>query len=124
MLTEEELKFASCLRHPDLQRTRPVQEWRYSPPRANPSIGPTTSGKDLQKFVYSHPVFGPGASSIGQAGSGHTALAECELLQGRPGSASQPAAFAGGSGLQGIVPRHPVLGPGASLVGQAGSGRS
>ena len=69
-----------------------------------------------------HPVSGPGADLVGQAGSGHEASAECGLLQGRPGPAFRPAALAAGSGSQGIVLRHPVCEPGSFRVGQAGSG--
>ena len=95
-------------RHPTLQRTKPFLE---SPPKADPFLDPTVLGTDLQRFVYSQPVFGPGASLFGQADSGHAASAACEFLQGRPGSASLPAALAAGSDPQGTVLKRPVYGP-------------
>ena len=106
-------------RHPTFQRTKPFPE---SPPKVDPFLDPTALGKDLQRFVYSQPVIGPGASLFGQADSGHAASAACEFLQGRPGSASLPAALAAGSDPQGTVLTRPVYGPCADIIGPAGSG--
>ena len=73
-------------------------------PGSAPLLAAIATGSGSQGIVFWHPVCGPGADLVGQAGSRHKASAACGLLQGRPGSASRLAAIRCWLGFAGDCP--------------------